>query len=82
MRKIEEKMLRAFENGKNFCESNTQVVSRNGVVSVYLFGNKIAEKKNGKITYDTCGWNTNTTNSRLRALGANCRIKNGVIIFG
>ena len=82
MRKIEEKMLRAFENGENFYESNTQVVATKNRVSVYLFGNEICRKENGKIFYDTCGWNTNTTNSRLRALGANCRIKKGVIIFG
>lgn len=82
MRQIENEMLQAIEEKRNFNKSNTMVKHENNTVYVYLFGNLIATKKdNDSWVYDTCGWNTATTRSRLNALGANCCIKNGIIIF-
>lgn len=83
MRKIEEKMLDAFNNNRSWKSGNTQVISTTddwggSVTSVFLFGNLIARKNlNGEIKYSTAGHVTATTCSRLRALGCNVRIKNG-----
>lgn len=79
MRRIEEKMVAAFKEGRNWSESNTSVTVKNGVISVHLFGNEIARKENGVTTFSKCGWNSTTTASRLRALGCNCRIQNGIL---
>lgn len=79
MKRIEEKMVAAFKENRNWHESNTEVVSHNGITSVFLFGNRIARKEKGKTKFSKCGWNSITTASRLRALGCKCRIKNGVL---
>ena len=86
MRTIERHMLNAISNRKNWKESNTEVrVSgtdndADSVVNVYLHGNKIAQYcyHYGKLWaryMSLAGWNTPTTRSRLRALGANVRCK-------
>ena len=79
MRRIEEKMVAAFKENRNWSESNTSVVCANGITSVYLFGNRIARKQNGKTKFSKCGWNSATTASRLRALGCKCQIKKGIL---
>lgn len=76
MKRIEEKMLRAIKYGQNWHESNTEVTHDNGVTKVYLHGNLIAKRVNGKWLYSLCGWNTVTTRSRLNALRCNVRSKN------
>ena len=68
MRKITEKACQAFENGKNFTGNNTVVKAENNVVSMYLWGNKIAKRENGKLYINLCGYNTNTTRERLNGL--------------
>ena len=76
MKKIEEKMIQAIINGKNFKQSNTEVKVFDKHIDVLLHGNRIAHidttKKPYKMTVDNCGWYSVTTKSRLNALG--CRI--------
>ena len=48
MRKIEQQMCAAISGNKNWSSGNTQVVTNDGVSTVYLHGNKIA------IVDDTC----------------------------
>ena len=42
MRKIEQQMCAAIKADKNWSSGNTQVVTNDGVSTVYLHGNKIA----------------------------------------
>ena len=70
MREIEKKMVQAVNNKQNFRLSNTEVrIIENGVF-VALHGNLIFARIGGVDYYSNAGWNTRTTASRLRALGA------------
>lgn len=94
MRKIEEKLISAIERWVPFHLDNTDfriVDSKNG--EVYLHNNCIAKVVKhpqpvfGKdyIYVDSislCGWNTNTTRSRLRALGVNICQRNYMPVMG
>ena len=71
MRQIEKKMVQAVANRENFRLSNTEVYNKKNGVFVFLHGNLIFAKINGVQYYSNAGWNTRTTASRLRALGAN-----------
>ena len=71
MREIEKKMLQAVNERKNFELSNTRVYNKNNGVFVFLHNNLIFARINNKDYFSNCGWNTATTASRLRALGAN-----------
>ena len=70
MRQIEKMMLSAVNNKRNFRLSNTEVYNKQNGVFVFLHGNLIFARIDGKDYYSNAGWNTNTTASRLRALGA------------
>ena len=70
MRQIEEMMIQAVTNKQNFKCSNTEVKTINGAVFVALHGNLIFANIDGKKYFSNSGWNTRTTASRLRALGA------------
>ena len=70
MRQIEKKMVEAVANKQNFRLNNTEVRNINGAIFVALHGNLIYAKINGVQYYSNAGWNTRTTASRLRALGA------------
>lgn len=70
MREIEKMMVNAVENKQNFKRSNTEVKNINGSVFVALHGNLIFASIDGKKYFSNAGWNTVTTASRLRALGA------------
>ena len=70
MRKIEKMMVQAVANKKNFKCSNTEVRVINNAVFVALHGNLIFARIDGKDYFSNAGWNTATTASRLRALGA------------
>lgn len=87
-------MKRAFFGGYDWHESNTEVktnvkawdYSRNSWITwevvAYLHGNAIAAMdKSGNVRFSCAGWHTRTTASRLRALGANVRIKDYCMIF-
>ena len=68
MRKIEIQMIAAVHGNKNWCSGNTQVVTNDGVSTVYLHGNKIAMIDDDSMTIFDGGWQSNTTKSRLNAL--------------
>ena len=68
MRQIEKRMVEAVENGVNFYRDNTQVEQKGGNTYVYLFGNLIWEREDGKESFTLHGWNSVTTRSRLNAL--------------
>lgn len=80
MRAIEKKMLKAIELKQNFSLSNTLVKIDGNKAKVYLHGNLICvhnyETKERK--FSSSGWESNTTKSRLNALGANVYQKNFV----
>jgi hypothetical protein len=83
MRVIEKQMLAAIINLKYFSNSNTMVNPYNGYSDIYLHGHHIAEYDNAtnkvKVNIDTLrNWPTNTTKSRLRALGVNVTTKKGI----
>ena len=87
MKKIEKAMCEAVNAQKSWKSGNTEVrvrksISGNIEVAVYLFGNKIMEQYedgDGKVEmfFSLAGWNTNTTRSRLNALGIEVRQKKG-----
>ena len=70
MRKIETEMQNALRNRVNWSKSNTTVFNDNeGNQFVTLHGNLIATISNfGDIKLSSCGWQTNTTKSRLNAI--------------
>lgn len=71
MRVIEEKMLNAILNGKDFHGANTRVEKcDNGVMRVYLFSHCIAkiDLDNKRLLINNCGWCSNTTRSRLNVI--------------
>lgn len=82
MRKIEKEMVRAIESHKDWRKSNTEVVVMSSSTRVYLHGNLICEidHESSQRVFNTCGWATQTTRSRLNALGANVRIKNFAMV--
>ena len=79
MRKIEREMCAAVKERRNWKSGNTEVkVRKDGAttrVTVYLHGNDIYETIEDSSTgfkkagFTLAGWNTNTTRSRLNALG-------------
>lgn len=71
MKKIEKEMLQAICNRENFCKSNTKVLVNSTCVYVKLYDTIIYVLRNGKEYFSDGGFNTVTTSSRLRALGAN-----------
>ena len=85
MRKIETQMLNAINTRSTWNNSNTSVSLIDDVnCAVYLHGNHIADinSENGFVMvnkHTLCKWPSNTTKSRLRALGANICTKKGVI---
>ena len=80
MRKIEQAMVKAI-HGVSFWKCGNTEVHPSG--DVYLHGNHIASVvKDGSIKvneYTLARWPSNTTKSRLRALGVNVTTKNGII---
>lgn len=71
MRKIEKEMLQAINNRENFCKSNTKVIVNKKCVYVKLYDTIIYVLRDGIEYFSDGGFNTVTTSSRLRALGAN-----------
>ena len=68
MRKIEFLMNRAIEHKTDWKNANTEVINADGVSSVYLHGNLIAEITDEALKLFDGGWQSNTTKSRLNAL--------------
>lgn len=88
MRKIEESMVAAIKNVKNWSKGNTTVAwfgvdrEKMHTGNVFLHGNHIATVyRDGCVVPDLLTleeWPTNTTKSRLRALGVNVYTKNSI----
>ena len=77
MRKIERQMLQAIVDNKDWSKDNTRVEYNaefsdcdQAFFSVYLHGHKIAVyySKDQTLYINNCGYETNTTKSRLNAL--------------
>ncbi len=68
MKIVTKNAVNTFNNKGNGTFSNTKVVTENGVTSMFLFGNKIAEEKEGILRITNAGWESNTTKERLNAL--------------
>ena len=70
MRKIEREMQKALCDRRNWRKDNTEVaINDHGDSFVYLHGHNIATiANNGDIRLSSCGWQTNTTKSRLNAV--------------
>lgn len=65
MRKITKEAVNAFYSEKEFYSSNTKVTIEKGIVSMYLFGNKIAYKIDDDLFISVANHNTRTTRERL-----------------
>ena len=61
-------MCRAIQKNLNWKLKNTEVITEEGVSTVYLHGNKIAEVDDTSMTIYDGGWQTTTTKSRLNSL--------------
>jgi len=68
MRKIERLMNEAIATSKNWRLDNTEVVTEEGVSTVYLHRNKIAEIGDTWLCLFDGGWRSVTTKSRLNAI--------------
>ena len=70
MTKIAEDAAKAFLNRQKFSRKNTVVEIKDtfGTCVMYLHGNAIAEEKNYIIGIRTCGYITQTTQTRLQAI--------------
>ena len=68
MREIETQMIAAVKGDKNWTKDHTSVIIEDGVSTVYLHGNLIAEVDDESIKLYDGGWQTTTTKSRLNAL--------------
>ena len=75
MRKIERQMIQAIVDDKDWRKDNTRVENMDGISSVYLHGHKIAayypkytEELPDALHINNCGYETNTTKSRLNVL--------------
>jgi hypothetical protein len=84
MRKIEQAMNGAIALGINWASGNTMVTfdDTTGTSAVYLHGNHIADVTEGRVEVDVDtlkDYPTNTTKSRLRALGADVCTRAGVV---
>ena len=64
MAKSIEPVIESFLNGKSKKISNTETDG----TSLWLFGNKIAEKGVDGLYINTCNWNSRTTRDRLSML--------------
>jgi hypothetical protein len=64
MRLATERIMRAFRNRESLTLSNT----RTDGTSVWLFGNKIIERRAVGIWITNAGWQSNTTKERLNGL--------------
>ena len=68
MRKIETQMNNAISEGTDWKTANTRVETVEGVSSVYLHNNLIAEVTDDSIKLYDGGWQSVTTKSRLNAI--------------
>jgi hypothetical protein len=83
MRHIEEQMLAAIRDRRNWHASNTAVQFEAGVTTVMLHGNIIARIHGPRLAeqleFTLAGWNTATTRSRLNAILG--ELSPGAVVF-
>ena len=70
MRKIEQQMIQAIKDNKDWKSANTRVeyYPDSSSSCVYLHGNHIATITDTDVTLYDGGWQSNTTKSRLNAI--------------
>ena len=68
MRLIEQQMVDAIKQGKDWRKDNTEVITINDCSWVYLHHNHIASINNDSVEIYDGGWQSNTTKSRLNAI--------------
>jgi hypothetical protein len=68
MRQITKHSVSAFLAGNPMRQANMQVSNYNNEIHLYLHGNLIAKKQDGKLFITASGWMTNTTKERLNGL--------------
>jgi hypothetical protein len=68
MKKITQQSVNAFINDLQFSKDNTIVKAGGEVTNLFLHGNLIAHKIQGKLFISNCGWFTRTTKERLNGL--------------
>lgn len=81
---IERKMLNAISQGNNWSQGNTSVRHTSSGCDVFLHHNHIATVEAGEVVVNLQAlkkWPTNTTKSRLRALGVDVRTVKGVTLL-
>jgi len=79
MRKIEEQMIQAIKDNKDWKSANTEVQDTPYGSLVYLHGNHIATVTDDAVQLFDGGWQSNTTKSRLNAIcEAFCIVGEGV----
>lgn len=85
MRTIDKNVVNAVNNRFNYKSGNTrvEVVNNEGMknVFVYLHDNLIYQIVNNVAFFTLAGWNTQTTRSRLQALGVNVTQRNFTAVF-
>ena len=81
MNKLEQQMVDAVNGRHNWGSGNTIVTLQGSCVCVYLWGNCIYRRVDGREYFNHCGWITKTTMSRLRALGADVKMKKSVAVL-
>ena len=68
MRKIETQIIQAIKNNQDLKVANSQVINYTNSSDVFLHGNLIARIGETWMELFDCGYQTNTTKSRLNAL--------------
>jgi hypothetical protein len=64
MRQVTQRIKDAFEQQRELTVSNTSTDGHN----VWLFGNKIIKREEGKVYATLAGWNTVTTRERVNGI--------------
>lgn len=79
MRKITNEVVHhGFQVGHKVSKGNTQSTGD----ALYLYGNRIARRHDGKLYISLCGWDTVTTKERLNAIyGVDIRRVRGVTML-
>ena len=68
MKKITQQSVNAFINDLQFSKDNTIVKAGGEVTNLFLHGNLIAHKTQGRMFISNCGWFSRTTKERLNGL--------------
>lgn len=81
---IDRDCAQAFRAGRNFKRTNTWVfIDQHNESNLLLHSNRIAWTTGNRkyLNINQCGWDTPTTNNRLRALGVDIWHKRGKLLI-